>query len=93
MKKVLYAILLLAEFFIGLLLMTLVWSVTLYIPCVIIGVVWAAMMIWQLILLKRTTDAAKKRRIKRNIVLVMLIPTGVFVCMLVWFIVGFTLMT
>ena len=71
----------------------LVWSVTLYIPCVIIAVIWAALLAWQLILLRRTDDAAKKSRIKRNIVLVMLIPTGAFVCMLIWFIVGFMLVT
>jgi hypothetical protein len=89
MKRILYFILLIAELVVGFLLMSLVWRTTLYIPCVIVAAVWAALMAWQIVSLSKAKDAAAQKKILRNIVFVMLIPTAVFIVLFVWFIIAF----
>ena len=93
MKRVLYFVMLIAELAVGFFLMSLVWRTTLYIPCIVVAAVWAALMAWQIVSLSKANDAAAQKKILRNIALVMLIPTATFVVLLIWFIVGFTLMT
>ena len=87
MKKALYIILLLAELVVGFLLMSLAWVNIGWIPCVITIAVWAALLVWQIVKLKKNTDAAKARKIKGNIALIMLIPSATYVVMIVWLIV------
>ena len=88
MKKILYFLLLIAEFVVGCLLMMLAWANTFEIACVVTGVIWAALIVWQIISLTKATDAGARKKIKRNVALVMLIPTAAFILMLVWLIVG-----
>ena len=84
MKKVLYIILLLAELAVGALLLSAAWNSIGWIPCVIAIVLWAALLVWQIVALKKNTDAAKVRKIKQNIALIMLIPSATYVVMIVW---------
>lgn len=84
MKKVLYIILLLAELAVGALLLSAAWNSIGWISCVIAIVLWAALLVWQIVALKKNTDAAKARKIKGNIALIMLIPSATYVVMIVW---------
>lgn len=79
MKKILYFVLLVAELFVGVLLMSALWSNSLYIPAAATAVVLVAMMTWQTVLLKRAPDAQTRRKIMLRIALVMLIPVVVFI--------------
>ena len=87
MKKALYIILLLAELFVGFLLMSAVWSNLGWIPCAITIAVWAGLLVWQIVALTKNSDAAKAWKIKRNIALIMLIPSAMYVVMVVYLIV------
>lgn len=87
MKKALYILLLLAELVIGFLLMSLAWDGIGWIPCVIFIAIWAALLVWQILSLKKNDDAAKTWKIKRNIALIILIPSISYVCMILWLII------
>ena len=93
MHSVLYAALLLIELLVGSTLMLLLWFNTLHQACMVTVLVWAVMVVWQVILLIKVTDKAKRHKIKRNISLVMMIPTVAFIGMVIWFIVKFRLLT
>jgi hypothetical protein len=67
--------------------MSAAWAGTGWLPCVIIIAVWAALLAWQIAEHKKTTDAVKTRKIKRNIALIMLIPASTYVVMVVWLII------
>ena len=88
MKKALYLILLLAELFVGFLMVSLVWVNIGWLPCVITLALWAVLLVWQIVTLKKNSDAEKARKIKRNIALIMLIPSTLYVVMLLWLIVA-----
>lgn len=88
MKKALYFILIIAELVVGFLLMSLAWTNTFEIACIIVAVIWAILMVWQIVLLAKTTDAATKGKIKRNIALIMLIPIIASIAMFICLIVG-----
>lgn len=88
LKKVLYILLLLLELSLDVLLMSIFCAIALGIPCVVIVVVSVGLLLWQIIAFAKTADADKKRRIKRNIALVLLIPTAIFFIFFVWFIVA-----
>ena len=64
MKKALYIILLLTEVVIGFLLLSLAWGSIGRLPCVITIAVWAALLIRQIVALKKNHDAAKTRKFK-----------------------------
>ena len=78
MKRLFYFILLIAELFVGSLLMISLWNTLFYIP-VAVSVIVIGLLIWQLVWYLKTNDPATKRRIFRNIALIMLIPIAVFV--------------
>ena len=88
MKRVLYLVMLAAEFVLASLLMELSYRNTFEIPTVITVVATLALAAWQTVKLMRTKDATVKGKIKRNIALIMLIPVAAFVIMLVWLVVG-----
>ena len=87
MKKVLYVILLLAELAVGALLLSAAWNGIGRIPCVIAIALWAALLVWQIVALKKNTDEAKVHKIKRNIALIMLIPSATYVVTILWLII------
>ena len=78
MKRILYFILLIAELFVGSLLMISLWDALFYIPIAVSAVV-VGLLIWQLVWYFKTNNSATKRKILRNIALIMLIPIAVFV--------------
>ena len=86
MKRLLYAILLLAETVIGFLLLNLVWYNYDLTHCLVIVFIWAALLVWQLIMFKK--NPAQKRKYLRNIALVMLVPIVLSIALFVWLIVG-----
>ena len=67
--------------------MSLAWVNIGWLPCVITLAVWAALLAWQIVTLKKNSDAAKARKIKRNIALIMLIPSASYVVMILWLII------
>lgn len=78
MKKILYFVLLAAELFVDSLLMISLWDSSLYLPIALsVGAV-VGLLIWQLVMYTKITDAAVKKKIFRNIALIMLIPIAVF---------------
>ena len=78
MKKILYFVLLIAELFVDTVLMISLWDSSLYIPLAVsVGAV-AGLLIWQLVLYIKVAELAAKRKILRNIALIMLIPIAVF---------------
>ena len=78
MKKVLYFVLLIAELFVGSLLMISLWDSALYIPVAFSAASVVGLLIWQLVRYVKATDPASKKKILRNIVLILLIPCAVF---------------
>ena len=92
-RFILYSALLLVEFLVGLMFMLLLWSNTFHIACAVTVGIWTVMMAWQIVLLKKAPDAARRHKIKRNIAFVMAIPTVAFIGMVIWFIIGFMLVT
>lgn len=74
MKKALYAILLLVEFLIGFFL--LFSAATLIGGAFGVGVfvVWAALLVWQIVKLKKATEIKAKRKAKVLIALIMALP-------------------
>ena len=87
-KNALYIILLAAELVVGILLMSLLWANDGYIATVVACIVWAALVIWQTVLLVKAEDPVAKGKIKRNIAIFMLTPTVVFIIAVIWLIIG-----
>lgn len=77
-KKLLYFIVIAAELFVDLMLMISLWDAGLYIPIAIAAVAVLALSVWQVMLLRKRTDASARRRILWNIIFAMLIPAAVF---------------
>lgn len=78
MKKILYFVLLIAELFVSSVLMISLWDSSLYIPLAVsVGAV-VGLLIWQLVLYVKVAELAAKKKILRNIALIMLIPIAVF---------------
>ena len=78
MTKILYFILLAAETLLGIPFMISLWDSSLYIPIALsVGAV-VGLLIWQLVMYTKITDATVKKKIFRNIALIMLIPIAVF---------------
>lgn len=78
MKRLLYFILLIAELFLGSLLMVSMWEALFYVP-IAVSVIVVGLLLWQLVWYFRTDNSATKRKVLRNIALIMLIPIAVFV--------------
>lgn len=78
MKKVLYLLLLVGEAFVGTLLMTALCNSALYIPVAAVAVAVVGLLIWQLVRYGKTSDPAVKKKILRNIALILLIPSAAF---------------
>ena len=77
-KRILYFILLIAELFLDWLFIGGLRNSSLYTPIVISVVAVVGLMIWQLIRLAKVSDLAIKKKILRNIALILLIPTAIF---------------
>ena len=93
MKKILYFTLLIAELFVGVLLMSALWNSMLYFPIAIAAVALIAILTWQIILYTKTSDTTLKKKILLRIALAMLIPIAVFIItyivIAIWFIIAF----
>ena len=78
MKKVLYFVLLIAELFVGSVLMISLFDSSLYIPLAVSVVAVVGLLIWQLVRYVKVAELAVKRKLLRNIALILLIPVAVF---------------
>ena len=78
MKKVLYFVLLIAELFVGSVLMISLFDSSLYIPLAVSVVAVVGLLVWQLVRYVKVAELAVKRKLWRNIALIMLIPIAVF---------------
>lgn len=78
MKRLLYYIFLIAELFVGSLLMISLWDALFYIPIAVATIV-VGLLIWQIVWYFKTNNPVTKRMILLNIALIMFIPIAVFV--------------
>ena len=91
MKKALYIILLVVEFVAGFGLLTLVSGGAIgWTYFAIVTAVWAALMAWLLVKLKRAEGSGFERKAKRNVALGMLIPLLGAIGGLVGFVMAFS---
>ena len=78
MKKILYFVLLIAELFVGSVLMISLYDSSLYIPLAVSVVAVVGLLIRQLVRYVKAAELAVRRKLLRNIALIMLIPIAVF---------------
>ena len=88
MKKVLYGLLLLVEAVAALMILSLLWNNTFYLAVAAIAVIWAALVTWVLIKLKKADDEALKRKLYRRLALANGSPVIVFIILVIWFIIA-----
>lgn len=88
MKKVLYGLLLLVEAVAALMILSLLWNNTFYLAVAAIAVIWAALVTWVLIKLKKADDEAMKRKLYRRLALANGSPVIVFIILVIWFIIA-----
>lgn len=88
MKKVLYGLLLLVEAIAALMIMSILWNSTFYLAVAAIAVIWAALVTWVLIKLKKADDEAMKRKLYRRLALANGSPVIVFIILVIWFIIA-----
>lgn len=85
MKKVFYVVLLLVELLLGLYLLNAARAFFGALPCVIVLVVWAVLLVCHLLKWKKNTDEAAVPKMKKRLALIMLIPIAAAVGILIWF--------
>ena len=78
MKKILCFVFLIAELFVDSVLMISLFDSLLYIPLAVSVAAVVGLLIWQLVRYVKVAELAVKRRLWRNIALIMLIPVAVF---------------
>ena len=78
MKKIFYFVLLIAELFVDSMLMLSLWNSSMYIPPAVSVAAVVGLLIWQLVRYIKITDAVVRKKIFRNIALILLIPIAVF---------------
>ena len=88
MKKVLYGLLLLVEAIAALMILSLLWNNTFYLAVAAIAVIWAALVTWVLVKLKKADDEAMKRKLYRRLALANGSPVIVFIILVIWFIIA-----
>ena len=88
MKKVLYGLLLLVEAVAALMILSLLWNNTFYLAVAAIAVIWAALVTWVLVKLKKADDEVMKRKLYRRLALANGSPVFVFVILVIWFIIA-----
>ena len=91
MKKVLYGLLLLVEVIAALMIMSILWNSTFYLAVAAIAVIWAALVTWVLIKLKKVDDEAMKRKLYRRLALANASPVFVFIILVIWFIIAMSM--
>ena len=91
MKKVLYGLLLLVEAVAALIILSLLWNNTFYLAVAAIAVIWAALVTWVLIKLKKADDEAMKRKLYRRLALANGSPVIVFIILVIWFIIAMSM--
>lgn len=88
MKKVLYGLLLLVEAIAALMIMSILWNSTFYLAVAAIVVIWAVLMAWVIVKLKKADDEAMKRKLYRRLALANGSPVIVFIILVIWFIIA-----
>ena len=88
MKKILYVLLLIAELFIGALLLISLLESSLYIPVAVTAAAMIALLIWQIRSLVKATDPALKKKIRLRIALIMLLPFALFIATYVYVVIA-----
>ena len=91
MKKVLYGLLLLVEAIAALMIMSILWNSTFYLAVAAIVVIWAVLVTWVLIKLKKADDGVMKRKLYRRLVLANGSPVIVFIILVIWFIIAMSM--
>ena len=91
MKKVLYGLLLLVEAVAALMILSLLWNNTFYLAVATIVVIWAVLVTWVLIKLKKADDEAMKRKLYRRLVLANGSPVIIFIILVIWFIIAMSM--
>ena len=74
MKKALYTIVLAVEFLVGFYVLAMATSLLGWAFFGTVTAVWAALMVWQIIMLKKAVEIKAKRKAKFLVALIMLLP-------------------
>ena len=88
MKKVLYGLLLLVEAIAALMILSLLWNNTFYLAVAAVAVIWAGLVTWVLVKLKKADDEVMKRKLYRRLALANGSPVIVFIILVIWFIIA-----
>ena len=91
MKKTLYVLLLLAELFLDITVLSLLSNGSFYIAITAIVAVWIALLIYLVPKLKKADDEAIRRKLYRRLVLVMAAPMMIFAILVVGFVIAFSM--
>ena len=83
-----YLILLAAELFIGTLLLMSLWSNNMVITCGITIALTVGLAVWQIVRLLRAKDEAVKKKSRRNIALILLLPIVAFIAVFLYVVIG-----
>lgn len=84
MKKSLYFILLAVEFFVSFIILAMAAGWLGWTFFFVVAAVWAVLMIWQLIKLKRAAEIKAKRKAKVLMALIMLLPLIASIAGIMW---------
>jgi hypothetical protein len=91
MKKTLYVLLLIAELFLDITVLSLLSNGSFYIAIAAIVVIWIALLIYFVPKLTKADDVAIKRKLYRRLVLVMAVPMMIFAILVVGFVIAFSM--
>lgn len=83
-----YLILLAAELFIGTLLLMSLWSSNMTITCGITIALTVGLAVWQIVRLICAKDEAVKKKSRRNIALILLLPIIAFIAVALYVVIG-----
>jgi hypothetical protein len=87
-KKIQYFMLLAVELFIGTLLLMSLWSNNMVITCGITIALTVGLAVWQIVRLIRAKDEAVKKKSRRNIALILLLPIAAFGAVFLYVVIG-----
>ena len=86
MKMALYIIFLFVEIVVDFLAISLAWTNLGWLPCIVTIAIGVVLLVRQILMLIKVNDIENKRKIRRKIALVMLVPILGFVIMFIyWF--------
>ncbi|MBR5266904.1 MAG: hypothetical protein IKU20_01760 [Lachnospiraceae bacterium] len=91
MKKILYVLLLLVELVLTYGIISSLWNSTFYLAVAMILIIWAALLVWVLLKLKKADDVKTRRKLYLKLALANASPLFVFIILVIWFIIAMSM--